>query len=120
MGQLWHVGYTDTISTESLKELVPEEYAAFMEAVGDELEDWVNDEIDNPEIDTAYDNLHTKFKEKYNLDLGVEYLLGCIDGEEDGVYWYIFDAFVKNPALVKLEEKVGKEILNRVWQVSYA
>ena len=120
MGHHWNSGYTDTISTEALNTLVPEEYTAFMEEAGDEFEDWVREEIDSPEMADAFAHLQEKFKEKYNLELGVEYIVDCIDGDEEGIYWYISDAYVKNPDLVKLEESLGRKVLDRVWQVSYA
>jgi hypothetical protein len=120
MGHHWNAGYADTISAELLAKLVPDEYAAFMKAAGDTFEDDVRQDLESPEIRNEWNSLREAFKEKYNLELGVEYLDDCIDGDEEGIYWYISDAYVKNPALVKLEENLGRKVLDRVWQVSYA
>jgi hypothetical protein len=113
-------GYADTISAENLQMLVPDEYNAFMGLIGEGLEEFAqDDDSGTEEQEYAFTLLRSAFQVKFGLGLRIEYITDVVlENEDSGVYWVIYDSYVKNPNLVKLQKQFNVPLIKRVWQVA--
>ena len=112
--------YADVIEETNVKKFCPKEYNDFMDAVGNDYDEFgrnaeCNDLKRNhsKEQIAAYEKLQVAFEKKTGLDLNVAYHNSEDEGDRyddvDGIYWYVNGMYELTPAGKKMEKYVERK-----------